>query len=132
MVTCGFHPVFMSLHFFLLRTGQIWLTDPLLLRLSRMGVTAMDCTFIAKKCFVIVPRVSVSVYYAVGMEFWKQLCAEHGINPGMCFSRADGVFVSTSILVQPPTEGILEDFVVEGIDRKDVFFYQVQKLVGLA
>lgn len=36
------------------------------------------------------------------MEFWKQLCAEHGINP----------------------EGILEDFVVEGIDRKDVFFYQ--------
>jgi len=38
----------------------------------------------------------------IGMEFWKQLCAEHGINP----------------------EGILEDFVVEGIDRKDVFFYQ--------
>lgn len=24
------------------------------------------------------------------------------------------------------SEGILEDFVVEGIDRKDVFFYQVQ------
>lgn len=23
------------------------------------------------------------------------------------------------------SEGILEDFVVEGIDRKDVFFYQV-------
>lgn len=38
----------------------------------------------------------------IGMEFWKQLCAEHGINP----------------------EGILEDFATEGTDRKDVFFYQ--------
>ena len=37
------------------------------------------------------------------MEFWKQLCAEHGINP----------------------EGILEEFTTEGNDRKDVFFYQV-------
>ena len=36
------------------------------------------------------------------MEFWKQLCAEHGISP----------------------EGILEENAVEGIDRKDVFFYQ--------
>ena len=41
--------------------------------------------------------------HAVGMEFWKQLCAEHGINP----------------------EGILEEFTTEGNDRKDVFFYQV-------
>jgi len=39
----------------------------------------------------------------VGMEFWKQLCMEHGINP----------------------EGVLEDFAVNGEDRKDVFFYQV-------
>uniref|UniRef100_A0A1Y1L6Y3 Tubulin/FtsZ GTPase domain-containing protein n=1 Tax=Photinus pyralis TaxID=7054 RepID=A0A1Y1L6Y3_PHOPY len=38
----------------------------------------------------------------IGFEFWKRLCAEHGINP----------------------EGILEDFATEGIDRKDVFFYQ--------
>lgn len=37
------------------------------------------------------------------MEFWKQLCQEHGINP----------------------EGVLEDFAVNGEDRKDVFFYQV-------
>jgi hypothetical protein len=37
------------------------------------------------------------------MEFWKQLCAEHGIN----------------------AEGFLEDFATPGIDRKDVFFYQV-------
>ncbi|XP_062517481.1 tubulin gamma-1 chain-like [Corticium candelabrum] len=38
----------------------------------------------------------------IGMEFWKQLCAEHGI-------RKDGV---------------LEDFATAGMDRKDVFFYQ--------
>ncbi|XP_003382700.2 PREDICTED: tubulin gamma-1 chain-like [Amphimedon queenslandica] len=38
----------------------------------------------------------------IGMEFWKQLCAEHGISP----------------------DGILQDSVVEGLDRKDVFFYQ--------
>jgi tubulin gamma len=38
----------------------------------------------------------------IGMEFWKQLCAEHGISP----------------------EGILEDYATEGTDRKDVFFYQ--------
>lgn len=38
----------------------------------------------------------------IGMEFWKQLCAEHGIGQN----------------------GILEDFAVEGGDRKDVFFYQ--------
>ncbi|PIK53866.1 putative tubulin gamma-1 chain-like [Apostichopus japonicus] len=36
------------------------------------------------------------------MEFWKQLCLEHGISP----------------------EGILEDFATDGTDRKDVFFYQ--------
>eukprot|EP00455_Lapot_gusevi_P052697 TRINITY_DN8062_c0_g1_i4.p1 TRINITY_DN8062_c0_g1~~TRINITY_DN8062_c0_g1_i4.p1 ORF type:complete len:466 (+),score=90.15 TRINITY_DN8062_c0_g1_i4:76-1473(+) len=38
----------------------------------------------------------------IGMEFWKRLCAEHGIN----------------------SEGIIEDFAVAGVDRKDVFFYQ--------
>jgi len=37
------------------------------------------------------------------MEFWKQLCQEHGINP----------------------EGQLEEYAaVGGDDRKDVFFYQ--------
>lgn len=41
--------------------------------------------------------------YLVGFEFWKKLCAEHGINP----------------------EGVLEPFATEGVgDRKDVFFYQ--------
>lgn len=39
----------------------------------------------------------------VGTEFWKQLCAEHAIQPN----------------------GILEDYATEGAgDRKDVFFYQ--------
>ncbi|KAG8231346.1 hypothetical protein J437_LFUL012256 [Ladona fulva] len=38
----------------------------------------------------------------IGFEFWKRLCAEHGINQ----------------------EGILESFATEGTDRKDVFFYQ--------
>lgn len=44
--------------------------------------------------------------FAVGFEFWKQLCAEHGISP----------------------EGIVEEFATEGTDRKDVFFYQVSDL----
>ncbi|CAG9320776.1 unnamed protein product [Blepharisma stoltei] len=38
----------------------------------------------------------------IGMEFWKQLCMEHGIN----------------------NEGILEEYATAGDDRKDVFFYQ--------
>lgn len=42
------------------------------------------------------------LFWAVGFEFWKKLCAEHGINP----------------------EGTLESFAREGVDRKDVFFYQ--------
>eukprot|EP00041_Stephanoeca_diplocostata_P033222 m.1093225 g.1093225 ORF g.1093225 m.1093225 type:complete len:490 (+) comp24295_c0_seq3:261-1730(+) len=38
----------------------------------------------------------------IGHEFWKQLCTEHGIRP----------------------DGILEEYAVDGNDRKDVFFYQ--------
>lgn len=44
------------------------------------------------------------MFLTVGFEFWKQLCAEHGISP----------------------EGIVEEFATEGTDRKDVFFYQVR------
>ena len=40
----------------------------------------------------------------IGFEFWKKLCKEHGISP----------------------EGILEEHATEGLDRKDVFFYQVK------
>ena len=36
------------------------------------------------------------------MEFWKQLCQEHGINQ----------------------EGILQEYATNTEDRKDVFFYQ--------
>ncbi|CAO3636815.1 unnamed protein product [Cunninghamella echinulata] len=38
----------------------------------------------------------------IGSEFWKQICAEHGIS----------------------SDGTLEDFATEGGDCKDVFFYQ--------
>lgn len=38
----------------------------------------------------------------IGFEFWKKLCKEHGISP----------------------EGILEEHATDGLDRKDVFFYQ--------
>lgn len=38
----------------------------------------------------------------IGFEFWKRLCLEHGISP----------------------TGVLEDFATDGLDRKDVFFYQ--------
>jgi tubulin gamma len=40
--------------------------------------------------------------FSVGSEFWKQLCAEHGISP----------------------DGTLQDYAHNGEDRKDVFFYQ--------
>ncbi|XP_075149705.1 tubulin gamma-1 chain-like [Haematobia irritans] len=38
----------------------------------------------------------------IGFEFWKRLCLEHGISP----------------------TGMLEEFTTDGLDRKDVFFYQ--------
>lgn len=41
---------------------------------------------------------------AVGMEFWAQLCAEHGIGK----------------------DGKLEEYATVGGDRKDVFFYQAR------
>ena len=42
------------------------------------------------------------MYSIVGNEFWKQLCAEHGIAP----------------------DGLLQPYATQGEDRKDVFFYQ--------
>ncbi|XP_026461219.1 tubulin gamma-1 chain-like [Ctenocephalides felis] len=38
----------------------------------------------------------------IGFEFWKRLCLEHGISPS----------------------GVLESFATDGVDRKDVYFYQ--------
>jgi len=49
-------------------------------------------------------RLTLFWFVTVGFEFWKRLCAEHGISP----------------------EGILEEYATEGTDRKDVFFYQVR------
>lgn len=47
---------------------------------------------------------------AVGYEFWKRLCTEHGIDPS----------------------GRLEEHAMEGAgDRKDVFFYQVRAVSHL-
>ena len=48
--------------------------------------------------------ISFSLLYEfqIGSEFWKQLCAEHGISP----------------------DGTLQEFAHNGDDRKDVFFYQ--------
>lgn len=46
--------------------------------------------------------------FAVGSQFWQQLCLEHGISQ----------------------DGNLEDFATEGGDRKDVFFYQVSHILS--
>ena len=54
------------------------------------------------KPILLAPYSSKIVYCAVGDEFWKQLCHEHGIS----------------------REGILEEYATQGDDRKDVFFYQ--------
>ncbi|KAJ3119050.1 gamma-tubulin [Phlyctochytrium bullatum] len=48
----------------------------------------------------------------IGMEFWSQLCAEHGISP-------DGILQETT---PPSTSNPLDP--TTGGDRKDVFFYQ--------
>lgn len=50
----------------------------------------------------------IFVKFTVGFEFWKRLCLEHGISPN----------------------GVLEDFATDGADRKDVFFYQVIRLIS--
>ena len=57
------------------------------------------------------------------MEFWKQLCAEHGISPGndhTHYSNDSYYYYYYYYYL----DGILQDSVVEGLDRKDVFFYQ--------
>lgn len=67
-------------------------------------MTLEPCTHSA--CRSIVFRLKLFWFITVGFEFWKRLCAEHGISP----------------------EGILEEYATEGTDRKDVFFYQVSYL----
>lgn len=47
--------------------------------------------------------LDIGHYGVVGFEYWKKLCAEHGIG----------------------ADGIMMDVADEGLDRKDVFFYRV-------
>ena len=62
----------------------------------------------------------------VGAEFWKQLCQEHGISPGV--PPAAAAMLAPDCAIR--TDGILEPFATEGTDRKDVFFYQVCRLIA--
>ena len=60
-----------------------------------------------KTYFIAMPREMIMLQLGqcgnqIGFEFWKKLCKEHGISP----------------------EGTLEEHATEGLDRKDVFFYQ--------
>ena len=55
----------------------------------------------------------------IGFEFWKKLCKEHGIsNEGTEW----GYYLASLFFL--PYSGILQEHASEGIDRKDVFFYQ--------
>ena len=56
----------------------------------------------------------------IGFEFWKQLCREHGIS-----KEGHPILRSTELLfLKIFSSGILQEHASEGIDRKDVFFYQ--------
>ena len=56
----------------------------------------------------------------IGFEFWKQLCREHGIS-----KEGHPIIRSTELLfLKIFSSGILQEHASEGIDRKDVFFYQ--------
>lgn len=48
--------------------------------------------------------VKCSLYCSVGGEFWKQICAEHGIQPDGTLAFSESKACN---------------------DRKDIFFYQV-------
>jgi len=61
-----------------------------------------ECVPAARHEWLYYSALTFLSHLAVGTEFWKQLCLEHGISP----------------------DGILEDFATDGGDRKDVFFYQ--------
>ena len=54
----------------------------------------------------------------IGFEFWKKLCKEHGISSeGIAFCILSHWLFFNCI-------GLLQEHATEGIDRKDVFFYQ--------
>ena len=65
----------------------------------------------------------------IGSEFWKQLCAEHGIGPGEHFAVINARhillwFQFWASLGKLQTDGVLQEYARNGDDRKDVFFYQ--------
>lgn len=57
------------------------------------------------------------------MEFWKQLITEHGIGK-------DGM-IDTSLYSNPSNSNNSSDLSSQIGDRKDVFFYQVNKFICL-
>lgn len=59
---------------------------------------------LSRSCNDYTLSLSLLSLCAVGTEFWKRLCEEHGIS----------------------LDGILHDFAAQSNDRKDVFFYQVR------
>ena len=58
----------------------------------------------------------------IGFEFWKKLCKEHGISSEGEFVFIISLIISDTLLFK--SSGILQEHASEGIDRKDVFFYQ--------
>jgi tubulin gamma len=60
----------------------------------------------------------------IGSEFWKQLCAEHGIGPGNLLCAIALRNINNHRSWRNFTDGVLYDFARNGDDRKDVFFYQ--------
>ena len=61
------------------------------------------------------------------MEFWKQLCTEHGISASKYSKSNFCIFIinwKLKNIKKINKDGTLEEFATEGNDRKDVFFYQ--------
>jgi tubulin gamma len=75
--------------------------EMIMLQLGQCGNQVRSSTTISKY-----DEIKIEFPFKIGFEFWKKLCKEHGIS----------------------AEGILEEHATEGLDRKDVFFYQVTNL----
>ncbi|KRZ62940.1 Tubulin gamma-1 chain, partial [Trichinella nativa] len=73
---------------------------------SNPGMIVVNLTIVEGN-FGKMPREMITVQLGqcgnqIGSEFWKTLCAEHGISP----------------------EGVLENYAADTEDRKDIYFYQ--------
>ena len=58
----------------------------------------------------------------IGFEFWKKLCKEHGISPEGILQVLEST--NSKKLVTQTIIFTIQEHTTEGIDRKDVFFYQ--------